>query len=126
MALEIQKADQTVQIFDNFYNVELNVPADKWDVVYSMFLGAAATESRQSESAKKTAAQFATVLFRLAQETDTDIMVFVDYMRGRNSTKLQLNAEMAFYLNLLRTKTALYGVSTAPAPNQSVQRNVIL
>ena len=67
MALEIQKADQTVQIFDNFYNVELNVPADKWDVVYSMFLGAAAVENRQSESAKKTAAQFATVLFRLAQ-----------------------------------------------------------
>ena len=124
--LEIQKSDRTVQIFDNFYNVELNVPADKWDVVYSMFLGAAATEGRQSESAKKTAAQFATVLFRIAQESGTDIMVFVDYMRGRTTTKLQVNAEMAFYLNLLRTKTALYGVSTTPAPNQSVQRNVIV
>ena len=125
--LEIQKSDQTVQIFDNFYNVELNVPADKWDVVYSMFLGAAATESRQSESAKKTAAQFATVLFRIAQEAGTDVMIFVDLMRGNaNDNKLKLNAEMAFYLNLLRTKTALYGVSTSPAPNQAVQRNVIM
>ena len=53
-------------------------------------------------------------------------MVFLDYMKGIGDNKLKLNAEMAFYLNLLRTKTALYGVANQPAPNQAVQRNVIL
>lgn len=123
MALEIQQGDRTVEIFDNFYNQQLNVPADKWDIVYSFFLGA---QSKNTESAKRTAAQFATVLFRIAQESGTDIMIFLDYMKGIGDNKLKLNAEMAFYLNLLRTKTALYGVANQPAPNQAVQRNVIL
>jgi hypothetical protein len=123
MALEIQQGDRTVEIFDNFYNQQLNVPADQWDIVYSFFLGA---QSKNTESAKRTAAQFATVLFRIAQESGTDIMVFLDYMKGIGDNKLKLNAEMAFYLNLLRTKTALYGVANQPAPNQAVQRNVIL
>lgn len=123
MALEIQQGDRTVEIFDNFYNQELIVPADQWDVVYSFFLGG---QNKKTESAKRTAAQFATVLFRIAQESGTDIMVFLDYMRGIGDNKLKLNAEMAFYLNLLRTKTALYGVANQPAPNQAVQRNVIL
>lgn len=123
MALEIQQGDRTVEIFDNFYNQELVVPADQWDVVNSFFLGA---QNKKTESAKRTAAQFATVLFRIAQETGTDVMVFLDYMKGLENNKLKLNAEMAFYLNLLRTKTALYGVANQPAPNQSVQRNVIL
>lgn len=123
MALEIQQGDRTVEIFDNFYNQELIVPADQWDIVYAFFLGA---QNKKTESAKRTAAQFATVLFRIAQETGTDIMIFLDYMKGIGDNKLKLNAEMAFYLNLLRTKTALYGVSNQPAPNQAVQRNVIL
>ena len=123
MALEIQQGERTVEIFDNFYNQQLNLPAAQWDIVYSFFLGA---QSKNTESAKRTAAQFATVLFRIAQESGTDIMVFLDYMKGIGDNKLKLNAEMAFYLNLLRTKTALYGVANQPAPNQAVQRNVIL
>ena len=123
MALEIQQGDRTVEIFDNFYNQELRVPADQWDIVNSFFLGA---QNKKTESAKRTAAQFATVLFRIAQESGTDVMVFLDYMKGLENNKLKLNAEMAFYLNLLRTKTALYGVANQPAPNQTVQRNVIL
>jgi len=123
MALEIQQGDRTVEIFDNFYNQELRVPADQWDIVNSFFLGA---QNKKTESAKRTAAQFATVLFRIAQESGTDVMVFLDYMKGLGNNKLKLNAEMAFYLNLLRTKTALYGVANQPAPNQTVQRNVIL
>lgn len=123
MALEIQQGDRTVEIFDNFYNQELIVPADQWDIVYSFFLSA---QNKKTESAKRTAAQFATVLFRIAQESGTDVMVFLDYMKGLGNNKLKLNAEMAFYLNLLRTKTALYGVANQPAPNQTVQRNVIL
>jgi len=123
MALEIQQLDRTVEIFDNFYNQQLRVPSDEWDVIYSFFLGA---QGKKTESAKKTAAQFATVLFRISQETGTSIMEFYDYLKGIGDNKLKLTGEMAFYLNLLRTKTALYGIANQPRPNQTVQRNVIL
>ena len=49
----------------------------------------------------------------------------MDYFRTNVETTLQVNTEMAFYLNLLKSKTALYGVSNVPTPNQAVQRNVI-
>ena len=49
----------------------------------------------------------------------------MDYFKTNVETAVQVNAEMAFYLNLLKSKTALYGVSNVPTPNQSVQRNII-
>ena len=124
MALDIIQQDSTIEIFDTFYSTALSVPADQWDVVNSYFLGVL-KGNPNSESTIKTASQFATVLFRIAQESGTNIMVFMDYFRTNVTTSLQVTDEMAFYLNLLKSKTALYGVSQVPIPNQTVQRNVI-
>ena len=49
----------------------------------------------------------------------------MDYFKTNVDTALKVNTEMAFYLNLLKSKTALYGVSNVPSPNQAVQRNII-
>ena len=124
MALEITPTENTIQIFDSFYSSTINVPVNEWDVVYSYFVGVLKGNS-ESETTKETAKKFAAVLFKIAQQTGTDIMVFMDYFRTNVETKVQVNTEMAYYLNLLKSKTALYGVSTVPTPNQAVQRNII-
>jgi hypothetical protein len=124
MALQITERENTLEIFDNFYAQTLRVNSGDWDSVYSYFLGVLKGNS-ENEKTKQTASQFATVLFRIAQETETDIQIFMDYFRTNVQTTLQVNTEMAFYLNLLKSKTALYGVSNVPTPNQAVQRNVI-
>ena len=124
MALELTPTENTIQIFDSFYSSTVNVPVNEWDVVYSYFVGVLKGNSN-SESTKETAKKFATVLFKIAQQTGTDIMVFMDYFRTNVETKVQVNSEMAYYLNLLKSKTALYGVSTLLTPNQAVQRNII-
>jgi|TARA_B110000908_G_C10106765_1_gene381125 hypothetical protein len=124
MALQITERENTLEIFDNFYAQTLRVNSGDWDSVYSYFLGVLKGNS-ENEKTKQTASQFATVLFRIAQETETDIQIFMDYFRTNVQTTLQVNSEMAFYLNLLKSKTALYGVSNVPTPNQAVQRNVI-
>ena len=124
MALELTPTENTIQIFDSFYSSTVNVPVNEWDAVYSYFVGVLKGNSN-SESTKETAKKFATVLFKIAQQTGTDIMVFMDYFRTNVETKVQVNSEMAYYLNLLKSKTALYGVSTVPTPNQAVQRNII-
>ena len=125
MALEITPTENTIQIFDSFYSSTVNVPVNEWDVVYSYFVGVLKGGSAESESTKDTAKKFASVLFKIAQQTGTDIMVFMDYFRTNVETKVQVNSEMAYYLNLLKSKTALYGVSTILTPNQAVQRNII-
>ena len=102
----------------------LQVNAADWDSVYSYFVGVL-KGNPESERTKQTASQYATTLFRIAQETGTNIQIFMDYFKTNVLTKLQVNTEMAFYLNLLKSKTALYGVSRVPTPNQAVQRNVL-
>jgi len=124
MALLITEQDNTINIFDNFYSQSLVVNAAEWDNVNSYFLGVLRGDPG-SVKTKQTASQFATVLFRISQETGTDIQIFMDYFRANVETTLQVNTEMAFYLNLLKSKTALYGVANVPTPNQAVQRNVI-
>jgi hypothetical protein len=124
MALEVTPTENTIQIFDSFYSSTISVPVNEWDVVYSYFVGVLKGNS-ESESTKETAKKFATVLFKISQQTGTDIMVFMDYFRTNVETKVQVNSEMAYYLNLLKSKTALYGISTVVSPNQTVQRNII-
>ena len=124
MALEVTPTENTIQIFDSFYSSTISVPVNEWDAVYSYFVGVLKGNS-ESESTKETAKKFATVLFKISQQTGTDIMVFMDYFRTNVETKVQVNSEMAYYLNLLKSKTALYGISTVVSPNQTVQRNII-
>ena len=124
MALEVVQTENTLEIFDSFYAEPLSVPVNEWDVVNSYFVGVLKGDPN-SESTKDTAKKFASVLFKIAQQTGTDIMVFMDYFRTNVETSVQVNTEMAYYLNLLKSKTALYGISTVVSPNQAVQRNVI-
>jgi hypothetical protein len=117
VSFEVNDYDQTVKIFNNFYTADLVVPANEWDVVYSYFVG---TSNPTSASA------FASVLFRIAQESGVEVMTLLEDIQGKSqNNKLELSQTMAFYLNLIRSKTALYGVSTVPSPNQAVQRNVL-
>ena len=124
MPINITYRENTLEIFDTFYSVPLKVNAADWDAVYSYFLGVL-KGNPESESTKQTASQFATALFRISQESGTKIQIFMDYFKTNVLTTLQVTTEMAFYLNLLKSKTALYGVANVPAPNQAVQRNIL-
>ena len=124
MPINITYRENTLEVFDTFYSVPLTVNAADWDSVYSYFLGVL-KGNPESERTKQTASQYATTLFRIAQETGTNIQIFMDYFKTNVLTTVQLNTEMAFYLNLLKSKTALYGVARVPTPNQAVQRNII-
>lgn len=117
ISFEVNEYDQTVRIFNNFYTADLTVPSNEWEVVYSYFVGT---------SNPTTASAFASVLFRIAQEAGVEVMSLLEDIQGKSqNNKLNLSQTMAFYLNLIRTKTALYGVSVVASPNQAVQRNIL-
>jgi hypothetical protein len=108
------KIDQTVQIFDQFYNYSANVPAMEYDVVLSFF--------RSVFTTTLAAENFTTALFRVAEESDTPALTLLQSMEGQNS--VQLTISMAYYLNSLRSPATLLGVLQPTTPNFYTARNV--
>lgn len=113
----VNRVNQNVRILDNFYKQTITVEASRWEAVYSFFVG--------NSPNRETAETFASLLFRIANEGDIDVMDLLASLKGANG-RLEMNQIICFYLNSFRTRTALYGVGAVPAPNETVQRNVVL
>ena len=108
--------DNSVRVFDQYYNFQVVVDSNHYEVVYSYFTSVTNTTD--------TAKNFTTMLFRIANITGENPLTLLDYMQG--SSKLQVNSLMAYYLNGLKSKTTLYGISVSPTPNQTIQRNIVI
>lgn len=113
-----ESLDNTVKIFDNFYNTSLVVPSNQFDIVRGFFLSVCTD--------KKTAENFTSFLFRVAQESGIDALTLLDNIKGTATNTVELNQTMAYYLNSLKSKTSLYGVAVVPRPVVPVARNVVL
>lgn len=109
--------DNTVRIFDSFYDTNLVINSDTFDFVFSYFKGVCPSVN--------VAENFTSIFFRIAQEAQLDPMALLENIKGA-PTKLKLNEIMVYYLNSLKSKTSLYGIGIIPKPNQAVARNVVL
>lgn len=110
-------ADQTIRIFDNFYNTKLVVSAADWDIVYSYFKG--------TSDNTNIASNFSSILFRIAQESDVNVLELLELLKGQPN-KLGVNKVICYYLNTFKSKASMYGVGDIPKPNEAVQRNIVL
>lgn len=108
--------DKTVKIFDDFYNFKLVINAQEYDIVYSYFKGV--------QESSQIAANFTVFLFRIAQETNTNVLDLLSYIKGLNN-KLEMNKTIIYYLNSFKSKTSLYGIGLVPQSNQFAQRNIV-
>jgi hypothetical protein len=109
------KLDQTVRVFDEFYNFEISVPAMEYDIVNSFF---------ESVFKTKNAAQnFTTALFRVSAETNVPVLTILSQMQDQD--QIQITATLAYYLNGLRSPSTLLGVNSALTPNYFTARNIL-
>ena len=108
--------DNTVRVFDEFYDVDLSVSANDYEVVYAFF--------RENTSNVSAARNYAETLFRVSAVTGVNVMELLDSFRGADSMKITLT--MAYYLNSIGNKNVMYGASNLLPPNAIAQRNVIL
>lgn len=106
--------DQTVQIFDRFYNYSSSIPAMEYDVVLSYF--------RSMFTTTVAAENFTTALFRVAEESGTPALTLLQSMEGQNSVELTIT--MAYYLNSIRSPATLLGILQPATPNYYTARNV--
>ena len=108
--------DQTIQIFDSFYGTNMIVNPNEYDIVHGYFLSVCDT--------KNIANNFTAALFRISQSTGIPVLDLLGYIQGTNN-KLEMNKVICYFLNTLKSKTSLYGVSQVPAPNIPVARNIL-
>lgn len=106
--------DTTVRIFDQFYNLDLVVNADQYELVLSFF---------RQYSNEATARAFAQTLFRIANDLQEDVLDLLATFEGADA--LQVNLTMAYYLNSSSNRTVMFGVSNVLTPVNAVQRNVV-
>lgn len=108
--------DKTVRVFDSFYNYDMSISADTYEIVYSYFKSVCVTNN--------IAQNFTTALFRIASVTEENVLDLLDNIKTNKG--VSVDNVMAYYLNSLKSKTTLYGVSITPIPNEPVQRNVVV
>jgi len=107
--------DLTVRIFDSFYDYDVDIPAAEYDVVHTYFLSVMGS--------KQAAGNFTVSLFRVAEETKIPALTLLDEFKGDNG--MNLNVNLAYYLNSIRSRATLLGVGVAVTPNFYQARNVL-
>jgi pyruvate/2-oxoacid:ferredoxin oxidoreductase alpha subunit len=113
--------DLTVRVFDNFYKYDANVPAQEYDIVYSYFLTQMTTA--------RAAGNFTSSLFRVAQETNIPVLTLLSQFQSGSQTTgsagINLDVQMAYFMNQVRSRATLLGVSVPVTPNFYSVRNVV-
>jgi hypothetical protein len=107
--------DQTVRVFDSFYQYDVNVPAAEYDIVYSYF--------RKEMTTALSAGNFTVSLFRIAAETGIPALTLLEEFRGQSG--ISLNVQLAYYLNSIRNKATLLGVGVPVQSNQYAARAIV-
>jgi hypothetical protein len=108
------KLDQTVRIYDEFYNYAEDVPSGEYDIVNSYFKSVFNT-AQQAEN-------FTVAIFRVAQESGENALSILQQIQG--TTGPQLTASLCYYLNSVRSRATLLGVLQPAVPNFWTARNV--
>jgi hypothetical protein len=107
--------DTTVKIFDQFYDLNLVVNSDQYEIVYSFF--------KEYTDNIATAQSFTSTLFLISNQTQINVLELLQTFD--TSDKLKVSLTMAYYLNNVSNKTVMFGVNNVITPNNSVQRNII-
>lgn len=109
--------DQTVAIFDQFYDFTAQVNGDQYEIVYSFF--------KEYTSSEEAARSFSSTLFVIANETKINVLDLLETFQSANGDKMKVSLTMAYYLNTISNKTVMYGVNDVVSPNNLVQRNIV-
>lgn len=108
------ETDSTLILYDSFYKTQIKINSAEYDIVRSYF--------RSLYGNEKVADDFTTVIFQIANGYGRSASDLLDEMKGQDG--VQVNATIAYYLNGLRSKATMLGVSVVQQPNYYAARNV--
>jgi len=101
---------------NHFYqDSDIGISSEHYDIVLGFF--------KKVTSNQKTAEAFTVDLFRVTKSTGVSVLSLLESMQDKD--EFGVNEVMAFYLNQIRSQSALLGVSNTLVPNQQVARNIL-
>lgn len=112
--------DQTVRVFDSFYEYDVDVPAAEYDIVNSYF--------KSVMTSKQAADNFTVSLFQVAENTGVPALTLLQSFQssgGNVGNTMNLDINMAYYLNSIRNRATLLGIGVPVTPNFYAARNVV-
>lgn len=110
-------SDKTVDIFNNFYKIQMTIDTAEYEQVFTYFM-------HLYDGNKPAAETFSVNLFHISQLTGRESLDLLADIKGKDSvtvTKL-----MCYYLNDIRSKSTLIGISDPVKPNYYAARNVLV
>jgi len=107
--------DSTVKIFDTFYNTEIVINSNDFDKVRSFFI--------LNSDDNAIADDFTATFFKIQQNYNTTVDELLEKFKGLEDP-IAMDETIAYYLNGLRSKSTLLGVSVLQQPNLYAARNV--
>ena len=108
--------DNTITIFDSFFEKEIKINAAEYDQVNAYFKSQLADD--------KIANDFTAVVFEIAQGYNQTVEETLNSLKGQSG--IELTATVAYYLNGLRSKATLLGVTAVQQPNIYAARNILV
>lgn len=108
--------DTTVRIFDDFYKVDMSVPSNEYDIVFSYLKTVFGSDNLLAVR------NFTATIFEVAAKAQMPVLEFLDTLKGQSG--LKLTATLAYYLNNYRSNATLLGVSAKVTPSYYAARNV--
>ena len=101
---------------NHFYqDSDTGISSEHYNIVLGFF--------KKVTSNQKSAEAFTVDLFRVAKSTGVSVLTLLESMQDKDA--MGVNEVMAFYLNQIRSQSALLGVSNTLVPNQQVARNIL-
>jgi len=101
---------------DSFYkDSDIGINSEEWNIVNGFFT--------KFTDSKKTAEAFSVDLFRVSKSINVPVLDLLKSMNDKDT--MGINETMAFYLNQIRSQSALLGVQNTITANQQVARNVL-
>ncbi len=107
--------DQTIRIFNEFYDLKLVVSANEYEIVRAFFMNYTTSDA--------VAKSYTETLFRISNQTDIPVLTLLDSFQAEDSMKVTLT--MAYYLNSFSDKTVMFGINNIITANQQVERNIL-
>lgn len=109
--------DRTVKIFDDFYKFSINVQSEEYEIVFSYF--------KSIYTDVTAAANMAVTLFRISNSQQIPVLTLLNELKSTAAAnRIDLNMQMAYYLNSMRSGSTLLGVSQSTQPNFYAARNI--
>lgn len=110
-----RQIDPTVRLYSEFYQTDMVVNGDDYDLVLSYLKSICSTRA--------IAENLAISIFKIANDYNFNVQDVLAQIQGQD--RLKLTVTLSYYLNSIRNASTYLGTGSPISPNPYVARNIV-